>query len=1053
MPYRSRAQAAYFHIHKKELEDQGVDVSEWDRATKGKKLREHVKKKGVERLKKKAREYLRGGEADGVPDSDFNKKDLAEGTAHEMEHVRGESHACEMARETAKDHLLEHPDYYRKLEKIFPEKKAAAEKVFLPDFTPEQLKEMGVYGEVYGPKTAPRLASLAEWPEHWYHPADPHGWLQWYRRYSEGRRMEDDERQIGRWRGVKARHGGPMFQRNPTPRRAFALRNWAIDPLKLVDDPAKLEAAMNEYKNAKYKQAELLEKVAARFSPNHYKRLAFTNPELHKKLSRLGGKTTATANKAKAEAVEREARIQQAMNPPPKPQTEFGFMKESNTHLTKKSVKDNPISSYKQLAEGKILLVGGNATEKKIRSALKSQLRFLLDPLKRLSLMQDIDKPLTFKEKKELIKSIDVPINAAEDAYGTIAKNPRTGKKTSIINMNHVRADRRLNDPITFRNVVNHEHFHAQVPVLGNSEILAHMWGGLRQKKVKRLKDLGKNLQVSGKMLGHLIRTRPARFGLELSLAGLGSAAAVAGTKKLKKILLDSGSELSDKPIEKTAGIIDSIKSLLNPNYNKALYGKRVADLVRRKGMTFMEPVWEDGAHPLIEKYQQLLNSDNETLRALGRDGLSRLTNPELMAKSLRANASAKLKAVGDKLRNRGFIFSQSPSDPLPKGIRGVRSNSITPRQAQKFDAIEADKVLEARNFKDIGETQRLRDIIKKIGTKDPNKIHKTLMRMYPEGYVAKLQNGQGSLGTIQQGGVPTIAIPNQGAHLGAVESKHYNNMIVQPDKQLKKVNPFFDWLQGKFSPELERSKSQEYRVHVMNGKVVPYGTVYRGNIYQEALESLLPFRTPRRRMLENYAQTVIDKVKDPTLRKGTYGFDVGIDHLGRPQLLETNPSASGGSSGWLGMPQAIDAVEGAVAGRLPTLQRNKRLAWGGGLGLVGLSSLGAKKTDDQKKTSQLSSVQPPIPTTQGVTKTAKSMELKGLIEAKKLSDKHDYLRKNELLRKMLANNPTAFRVDSHLNPKYVGITHIQSGFKIHAPKSVVPSELINPYPKAPEKR
>lgn len=38
MPYESQAQAGYFHTHKAELEKQGVDVDEWDRATKGKKL-------------------------------------------------------------------------------------------------------------------------------------------------------------------------------------------------------------------------------------------------------------------------------------------------------------------------------------------------------------------------------------------------------------------------------------------------------------------------------------------------------------------------------------------------------------------------------------------------------------------------------------------------------------------------------------------------------------------------------------------------------------------------------------------------------------------------------------------------------------------------------------------------------------------------------------------------------------------------------------------------------------------------------------------------------
>lgn len=45
MPYKSQAQAAYFNIHKKELEKQGVDVQEWNEASKGKKLPKRKKRK------------------------------------------------------------------------------------------------------------------------------------------------------------------------------------------------------------------------------------------------------------------------------------------------------------------------------------------------------------------------------------------------------------------------------------------------------------------------------------------------------------------------------------------------------------------------------------------------------------------------------------------------------------------------------------------------------------------------------------------------------------------------------------------------------------------------------------------------------------------------------------------------------------------------------------------------------------------------------------------------------------------------------------------------
>lgn len=45
MPYKSKAQAAFFNIHKKEMEAHGVNVNEWNKASKGKKLPKRIKKK------------------------------------------------------------------------------------------------------------------------------------------------------------------------------------------------------------------------------------------------------------------------------------------------------------------------------------------------------------------------------------------------------------------------------------------------------------------------------------------------------------------------------------------------------------------------------------------------------------------------------------------------------------------------------------------------------------------------------------------------------------------------------------------------------------------------------------------------------------------------------------------------------------------------------------------------------------------------------------------------------------------------------------------------
>ncbi len=76
---------------------------------------------------------------------------------------------------------------------------------------------------------------LAEWRRKgWLHPDDPRGWFQWYCRYWTGRRMEDDARQIVRWRAFR-RHAaqvrkhcepGDPFCR---PRQRQALLQWAYD--------------------------------------------------------------------------------------------------------------------------------------------------------------------------------------------------------------------------------------------------------------------------------------------------------------------------------------------------------------------------------------------------------------------------------------------------------------------------------------------------------------------------------------------------------------------------------------------------------------------------------------------------------------------------------------------------------------------------------------------------------------------------------------------------------------------------------------------------------
>lgn len=102
---------------------------------------------------------------------------------------------------------------------------------FKPELTPREMLALGVFGGKYmtdctnefpedwfiraklcPEKHDPELnlfrinASEPLWmwrQKGWIHPDDPRGWFQWYCRYFMGRRHEDDQRQIRRWKAIK----------------------------------------------------------------------------------------------------------------------------------------------------------------------------------------------------------------------------------------------------------------------------------------------------------------------------------------------------------------------------------------------------------------------------------------------------------------------------------------------------------------------------------------------------------------------------------------------------------------------------------------------------------------------------------------------------------------------------------------------------------------------------------------------------------------------------------------------------------------------------------
>lgn len=55
MPYKSIAQERYFNANKAKLERKGVDVDEWNAASKGKKLPAKITKSAAARIRTKAK--------------------------------------------------------------------------------------------------------------------------------------------------------------------------------------------------------------------------------------------------------------------------------------------------------------------------------------------------------------------------------------------------------------------------------------------------------------------------------------------------------------------------------------------------------------------------------------------------------------------------------------------------------------------------------------------------------------------------------------------------------------------------------------------------------------------------------------------------------------------------------------------------------------------------------------------------------------------------------------------------------------------------------------
>ncbi len=137
---------------------------------------------------------------------------------------------------------------------------------FLPELTPKQMLELGIFGGKYMTDCQPEFPKswftkaklspeknnpdlnyfgisaskpLSYWIQKgWIYKDDPRGWFQWYCRYYMGRRCADDERQIKRWKAMR-RHIAQLRKHcrkgdiQCRPKQRQALLHWAYDSRKI----------------------------------------------------------------------------------------------------------------------------------------------------------------------------------------------------------------------------------------------------------------------------------------------------------------------------------------------------------------------------------------------------------------------------------------------------------------------------------------------------------------------------------------------------------------------------------------------------------------------------------------------------------------------------------------------------------------------------------------------------------------------------------------------------------------------------------------------------
>lgn len=455
--------------------------------------------------------------------------------------------------------------------------------------------------------------------------------------------------------------------------------------------------------------------------------------------------------------------------------------------------------------------------------------------------------------------------------------------------------------------------------------------------------DYAKNVAVSTPDYKGKALHNPAHFSVEKQ----GSENPKATNLLLQKRATDYGLTTAEAlALVKTSApvgqIIEKVRNFLNPNRANPLYGKAVADRIRRHGSVYMAPHFESsGAINQLSK--KLLASANPHIKRLG-ERLSKMTPDEE-----EIAGTEMLQHIKDSNK---FVIPTVPKTKADSPVPAPSTHTVSQKVKDELARIGPDKVQEAKEFKGIGKTDSLDSLF--AARKKDETVKQLLDRVYGDkGWVAKQNEGASTISTRGSENPSIYFSKDSNAHgIDKIPNWQHGDWLIQPNKDLAEVSPLTKLVDRFYGKKHNRnmSKMKEYRVHVINGQVVPYATIHRGSFTRATIDPIMPWRSREIRNVENYAQEQLNALKNKHLRQGNYGFDVAIDKAGKPQLIETNPAEPGGASGFLNSPLTQDAITAAATGKLPIHVQARRALYGAGA--LGLGALGLNHTHKNKEES-----------------------------------------------------------------------------------------------------